>query len=445
LAAASSNPLTEEEIAAEQLVEEEAQEKEEDLRDAIIENIDISDEVNELTEPVDPSEALDGEVATPESVPEPATKATVEEEEDIWLDQFGIIPKTLQSLPEYVPGLAGNDWIFFGRAEGEYAHFSSGPLSDDSEFNFRSLRAGLIKVFNQHATVKLEVDLTDGDSNWTDLYVRFNTKLGLVTLGNQKIAQTLVNQTSRLSSAFMEDPLPAEAFGLGRRVGVGWDIHKKNFGAHLTAFGGDINEGDGDTGYGGRFYFTPSKTRFSLFHAGISVVQEKMDGDARFRAHPESRVTGSRLIDTQDIKSVDKQRIGGLELAAAKDSYSLRGEYFKAKWDRNGLPDTKFDGYYVQANWAITGESFQYIQGKFLRIRPKGRWGAWELAARYSRADLNHRDVLGGEQNNSSLGLNWYAPGNRFRVMSNLIFVDADNLASDEDFTIAQVRAQFHW
>jgi phosphate-selective porin OprO/OprP len=243
----------------------------------------------------------------------------------------------------------------------------------------------------------------------------------------------------------MEEPLPSEAFGLGRRMGVGWDIHKKNFGAHFTAFGGDINEGTGDRGYGGRFYFNPTKTRFSLFHVGISTIQENVDGDARSRAHPESRVTGTRLIDTQDIKSVDKQRVSGLELAAAKDSYSIRGEYFKAKRDRNTLSDNKFGGYYVQANWAITGESFQYRQGKFLRIRPKGRWGAWELAARYSKADLNDHDVQGGEQNNTSLGLNWYAPGNRFRLMSNLIFVDVDNMAGDKDFTIAQLRAQFHW
>lgn len=444
--------LTEEELAEKRSVEDEAQQKEEDLRDAIIENIDVSDEVNELKQPVEPSEALDTTAPTPtptptESTPTPTPtpKSAAEEEQGIWFDQFRVIPKTLQSLPEYIPGLAGNDWIFFGRAEGEYAHFSSGRLSDDSEFNFRSLRAGLIKVFGKRATVKMEVDLTDGDSNWTDLYVRFNTELGLVTVGNQKIAQTLVNQTSRLARTFMEEALPAEAFGLGRRMGVGWDIHKKNFGGHLTAFGGDINEGTGDTGYGGRFYFNPTKTRFSLFHVGISTIQEKIDGGARFRAHPESRVTGARLIDTQDRRSVDKQRVSGIELAVAKDSYSLRGEYFKTKWDRNALSDTKFDGYYVQANWAITGENFQYRQGKFLRIRPKGRWGAWELAARYSRADLNDRDVLGGEQNNTSLGLNWYAPGNRFRLMSNLIFVDVDNMAGDKDFTIAQLRAQFHW
>ncbi|MDX2350390.1 MAG: porin, partial [Porticoccus sp.] len=305
---------------AEKDAKEDVEEQEENLRDSIIENIDVSGEDNELTRPTEPSEPLE---VTPESTPTPESTTKTEEEDKIWFDRFRIIPRTMSTLPEYVPGLAGNNWIFFGRAEGEYAHFSSGRLSDDSGYNFRSLRAGLVKVFYKRATVKMEVDFTDSDSNWTDLYVRFNTELGLVTVGNQKISQALVAQTSRLARTFMEEALPADAFSLGRRLGVGWDLHKKNFGAHLTAFGGDINEDTGDSGYGGRFYFNPAKTRFSLFHVGVSVVQENIDGDARSRAYPESRVADTRLIDTQDIKSVDKQKVGGLELAAAKDSYSL--------------------------------------------------------------------------------------------------------------------------
>ena len=415
-------PQTDEDVAKEQAA---------DLTDAIIENIDISDEENDLTE-------------LAKQPKEPETTISVEEQ-GIWIDQFRTIPETLQSLPEYIPGLAGRNWIFFGRMEGEYADFSSGRLNDDSEFNFRSLRVGLIKVFDNRRTIKMEVDLTDGDSNWADLYVRFNTKWGLFTVGNQKIAQTLVNQTSRLARTFMEEALPAEAFGLGRRIGIGWDLHKDNFGGHLTAFGKDINDDVGDFGYGARFYFNPAKTSYSFFHIGVSAVQEEMDRNARFSAHPETRVTDTKLVDTKEDKNVDNQSIFGLELAVAKDSYSLRGEYFVTEWDRSAQSDPKFDGYYLQANWVITGEAIQYRQGKFLRIRPKGKGGAWEVAVRYSRVDLNDLDVRGGEQRNTSLGLNWYSPGNRFRIMSNLIFVDADNVAGNEDPTIAQIRAQFNW
>lgn len=417
----------------EQLAEEAAKEQVADETDAITDNIDLSDKDDEGVESLEPSEKVETTIPAPE-------------DDGIWIDTFQIIPKTLRSLPEHVPGLAGRGWIFFGRAEEEYADFSSGSLSDESGFNFRSLRVGLFKVFDKRMTVKMEIDLTDGDSNWTDLYIRFNTKSGLFTVGNQKISQTLVNQTSRLARTFMEESLPAEAFGLGRRLGVGWDGHKNKFGGHLTVFGKDVNGGDsGDIGYGARFYFNPTKTKFSLFHIGASAVYEKMDHDARFRARPETRVTDTTLVDTHNDKDVDNQTILGLEFAAAQDSYSLRGEYFVAQWDRSSRSDPKFDGYYVQANWAITGEIFQYKQGKFLRLRPKGRWGAWELAARYSRIDLNDIDVQGGKENNTTIGLNWYSPGNRFRIMSNVVFVDADTVSGNEDPTIVQIRGQFNW
>lgn len=50
----------------------------------------------------------------------------------------------------------------------------------------------------------------------------------------------------------MEDPLPAEAFGLGRRLALGWDLNKKKGGAHITLFGPDLNGSIGDSGYSGR-------------------------------------------------------------------------------------------------------------------------------------------------------------------------------------------------
>jgi phosphate-selective porin OprO/OprP len=243
----------------------------------------------------------------------------------------------------------------------------------------------------------------------------------------------------------MEVPLPADAFGLGRRLGVGWDLHHEKIGAHLTAFGSDLNEDIGKFGYGVRLYTNPTRTRFRMFHLGISAIREEMDRDARFRAYPETRVTDIRLVDTGQFPDVDQQSIYGLELAAARDSYSFRSEYFVADWDRLDEKDARFKGYYLQANWAITGESFQYAQGKFLRIRPQHNHGAFEIALRYSSLDLNDGQVLGGKQENLSFALNWYSPGNQFRIQSSVIYLETDEVAGDQSTTIYQLRAQLHW
>jgi phosphate-selective porin OprO/OprP len=65
-------------------------------------------------------------------------------------------------------------------------------------------------------------------------------------------------------------------------------------------------------------------------------------------------------------------------------------------------------------------------------------YGAWEIAVRYSRTDLDYRrgdfgtlagrsTVRGGVQDILTLGLNWYLNSN-FRMSLNGYFVDVDRL-----------------
>lgn len=35
-------------------------------------------------------------------------------------------------------------------------------------------------------------------------------------------------------------------------------------------------------------------------------------------------------------------------------------------------------------------------------------WGAWQVAARWSNLSLSDKDIQGGRQENTTLGLNWY-------------------------------------
>lgn len=457
--AAAQGTKAAEAAPAGEAAERTAEEREEAnrVREAITENLvperpaDVDDETPEdgtdtvldadaeaAAPPTEASDVPDAEVDAKDVVPEAPA-------EELWWERFADIATRLQRVPERIPPLAGKGWIHFGRVEFEGARFSDGILKDDSGFNFRSLRGGLLRQWNDNLLVKLEIDLTDGDSNFTDLYGRYNTKLGVFTIGNQRIAQTLVNQTSRLSRTFMEEPLPADAFGLGRRLGLGWDLKLKRIGAHLTAFGPDLNENIGKFGYGIRAHANPTLNQFNMIHIGASAVQERMDRDAQFRAYPESRVTDTRLVDTGRFEDVDTQSIIGLELAAARKNTSFRSEVFRARWDRDG-GDRSFKGVYVQVNAILTGESFRYAQGKFLRVKPTGNRGAWELGLRYSTVDLRDEDVDGGRQNNTTLALNWYAPGEQLRVMGNIVYVDADLPDGGRETPwIFQLRAQVNW
>jgi len=428
--------------------EQEQVEAASDLRQSVHENLDsLHDDAEKVTDLG--QEAQAEQAAAPRDVVMGTTSvdAKLPFEELPLYDLVREFPYKLQSLPERLPGMRGKGFIFFGRAEADYAHYTSGAASHDSGFLVRSLRAGLARAFSEYdLSAKAEIDFTDGDSNWSDLYVRYHhDRWGLLTVGNQRVAQTLVNQTSRISQTFMEEPLPAEAFGLHRRLALGWDQHRTGAGMHLTLFGNDLNGSLDGSGYAGRVYFNPTHTRFSLFHVGTSFVSEKMSRNTRYFAHPESRVTNERFVDTGIYKDVGRQTIAAFEMAGARESFMIRGEYYRATWDRNAAKDPVFRGFYFQSSWVLTGEHFNYVNGKFVRIRPQNPRGAWEVAVRYSFLDLNDKGVTGGKERNFTVGLNWYSPGNQFRLMSNLIFVETDENAGNEDPIIFQLRAQLHW
>ena len=469
---AQDTPETEPADSEAELIKKEAIEASSDLRDAVNENLGTiredaqtadelqqfqkeQQELREQTELTPATKPLQAEpitaegdsVSTDPSLVSPESGATESPvAKKTFTERMRSVPIFLQSVPDRVPFLRKRGMIFFGRAELDYAHYSSGSAKSDSGFRLRSLRAGLARAYKYNISAKAEVDFTDGDSSFADLYVRYNNKkYGLFTIGNQRVAQTLVNQTSRISRTFMEEPLPAEAFGLGRRLAVGWDLHKKKGGIHVTVFGSDLNGSIGDSGYAGRFYLNPKRSRLTLFHIGASYVSENMSRKTRFYSHPESRVTDERFVDTGIYDQVNHQNISALEIAGARGPFMFRSEMFQARWNLNFVEDAFFRGIYAQASWVLTGEHFKYTQGKFIRIRPQNPHGAWEAAVRFSSVDLNDRNIKGGEERNLSVALNWYAPGNQFRVMCNLIRVRTDENAGDESPLIFQLRGQFHW
>jgi phosphate-selective porin OprO/OprP len=168
----------------------------------------------------------------------------------------------------------------------------------------------------------------------------------------------------------------------------------------------------------------------------------------RLRDRPEIRVDGTRLIDTGNINT-DTLLAPGLEAAANFQNFYVQGEYFLYQFERElpgGLPDPDFSGWYVQAAWALTGETRNWnaANGVFSGLKPAkplsfdgDGWGALELALRYSFSDLNYREDLlpaaggirGGEQEAWTVGLNWYV-NNNIRFLLDYQFVEVDRLSS---------------
>lgn len=194
--------------------------------------------------------------------------------------------------------------------------------------------------------------------------------------------------------------------------------------------------------------------------------------------YPELAVdsTASKLVNTGSL-AADHYAMWGLEAAGRFRNVYAQGGYFAYYVDRTqtaytaftgpGASDTvvvhpgddRFSGWYLQASWTLTGEPRTYnaANGAFAMPKParpfslkNGGWGAWELAARYSRLDLNDRaedtasvitgwtgagsktytyynTVRGGKQKAATIGLNWY-PNRAVRFLLDYQWIDIDRL-----------------
>lgn len=339
------------------------------------------------------------------------------------------------------------DMYFFGRIDGEAVNFSSGVLADDSGVDVRRLRLGVVGRFAnvKELSYKLEFDLGDSENRLADVYLGWNSeRWGSVHVGNQKISQGLSGQASSLSMSFMERPLPVLAFNLQRRLGLVYQYQKASWGFKGTLFGHDINNQYGSNGYAARGYYRLAAGDTEI-HLGGSILKQNTRNDrAQVRALPESYGTNIRLVDTGEIDDVAKEFTYSLEAALATGPYAIRSEFYHADWHRRDHFDPRFKGWYMEGSWFITGEKQIYRHGQFYRPKVLSNEGGWEVAARYSTVDLNSEGITGGTESNWSAGINWYSPLH-WRVMGNIIKVDADGPRGKEDLWISQIRVQYYF
>jgi phosphate-selective porin OprO and OprP len=286
-----------------------------------------------------------------------------------------------------------------------------------------------------------------------------------IRVGAWATAANLEDATSNTESLFAERPAAAElarslAGGDGR-TGIGVFANGDRWSANAVLTGatlGNSGEFDEQTGYLVRASYLALRGETYGLHLGLNAsgVLDPADTDAgpgdqqrlRLRERAEIRVDGTRFVDTGNIAASGITQTG-VEAGGFWNNLYLSGEYFHFDLDRTGAgTDPAFSGWYVQGAWTLTGERRRWnsAAGGFQGIRPAnpfslsgGKWGAWEVAARYSVLDLNSEagapgsaavagtTVRGGEQTVSTIGLSWYPTAN-IRLSLARLAVDVDRL-----------------
>lgn len=318
-------------------------------------------------------------------------------------------------------------------------------IDPQNRIGFRRLRFGVKGTIRDNMNYKIELELAGGNKSefrdaylgWTDLPV-----LQTLLLGNQKRPYGLDHLNSSRYNVFLERPFVIEANNQdARRLGLASYGYSDNLrwnwrygvwnqqnvqglgnyvGDHLqlevagrlasTVWYDDIS--------GGRGYM-----HMAISGAHADTAQNETN-EAEFRTRPEAR-SSNRWINTEQIEGSDYYDLLGLETVINVGALQFVGEYQSVWVNRDfGGEDVNFNGGYCYVSYFLTGEHMPWDRksGTLARIVPfqnfwmvnrcdgcrESGWGAWQIAARYSKADYSDENIFGGVGESFTFGLNWY-------------------------------------
>ena len=368
---------------------------------------------------------------------------------------------------------------FYAFNQDDASRLSVGDIENGEAF--RRARIGMWGHYGP-SEYRLEVDFAqEGRPSFLDVYAGLNDLplLGRVRVGHFLEPFSIDRVQSNRYLTFMERGLPSQAFSPGRNMGLmannTWLGEGGTWGIGLFRTDSDVwgdAQGDGsDTAITSRVtclpWYDSSCPDSRYFHVGMSGSgRDAADNTIRFRARPEAQL-GSTFpnvpffVDTGFIPA-DSFMLLGLEAAIVDGPFSVQAEYFHVPVDSIGFGSLGFDGWYVQSTYFLTGEHRSYLReyGVFTRLHPYRDFlrfagedddyfvrgpGAWEVAVRLSRLDLNDGDIRGGVLTDLSIGLNWYL-NPYMRVTSNYIHAfldDSNGLESGTDIFALRLGYEF--
>lgn len=440
------------------------QDKDDDTR-AEKENVDLQQEIEKLELRL---RELEDDFVEQKDAEEEQAEDTADTDDELGErvaeleDSFESLSETVDDVDGTLPGLLYHShkspkMQFFGRIHLDYWAF---PRADDALFpleadganpsgnpqdnvTFRRLRIGVKGDLNDNVFYKYEGEFAGGiNPSYRDAFFGFKDVpyLNTVIIGNHKRPFGLDHLNSSRHNVFTERPFIVEAFnqdsrrlgissnGVSRSQNTNWRIGVWNQELTQTTDGWETD--DYQLELAGRIAGTPWYDEASggrgYLHLGLSGSVGEVNDDSnasQFRTRPEARSDG-RWLDTGFIPNADETALVGLEAVANFGALQLSGEYMRLNVDRDGIsPHLEFDGGYVQAAYFLTGEHMPWNRktGTVGRVKPfenffsvrdcdcatQRGWGAWQVAARFSWADLSNDDILGGEGEALTLGVNW--------------------------------------
>ncbi|MEE2826297.1 MAG: porin [Planctomycetota bacterium] len=352
---------------------------------------------------------------------------------------------------------------FFGRIHLDYWGFPqvADEIADNIEgspvkerWNFRRVRIGIKGDLNDNMLYKYETEFAKGSekTEYRDLYIGFKNVpvFQTVLIGNQKRPYGLDHLNSSRYNIFIERPFIIEAFNQdARRLGIqsygisedlryNWrfGFFSQRYTQNSEGWKGTYFPGEIAGRWATTFWWDETTNGRGYGHFAVSgslgdARNAAKDGIKLYRTRPEAR-SDKRWLDTGVIDGFDPEwsSLFGLEYVLNIGAFQFCGEYLHSNVSRSQARDLQFDGGYFYVAYMLTGEHMPWDRktGCLARIKPfenffivrdcdgcvrRGK-GAWQIAARYSKADLTDQDgaiaenIYGGNGHSLTLDVNWY-------------------------------------
>ncbi|MFQ5696902.1 MAG: OprO/OprP family phosphate-selective porin [Myxococcota bacterium] len=353
-----------------------------------------------------------------------------------------------------IGGRLQNDWAVFQEDSG--VGRSIGQLGNGTEF--RRARLYVAGTLYDRLKFKAQYDFAGGQTKLKDAYIELTRLPGVghLRVGHFKEPYGLEELTSSKYLTFQERSIGNFAPSRNTGIMIFDSVLEKRLTWAAGGFYGTNDFASSDTTEGNdkQFNATARLTALPwyrdqgarLLHLGLSYSHKFRTRDMlRFRKRPEAHLAAHRLVDTGNVL-VDGADLVTPEVALVWGPFSIQAEYTRIFLDAVGMRNSDFEGYYVQASYFLTGEHRRYApaHGAFSRVSPitdftlGGGPGAWELAVRYSRIDLDDAGVSGGRLGDLAVGVNWHLNPN-VRLMLDYVH---SRLASTGDVNLAEGRFQ---
>jgi len=400
--------------------------------------------------------------------------------------------KSINKFDDSIPGLVHSGhknpkMTLFGRIHLDYWAF---PNADDGietfeggdpedRVAFRRMRLGVAGDLNDNMFYKYEGEFAGGvASSYRDAFIGFKSLplFNTVIMGNHKRPYGLDHLNSSRYNVFIERPFIVEALNQdARRLGISsnglsddqaWNwrygLYHQNLTQTTSGWTGDHYQSEFAARIANTAWYDESSGGRGYFHWAVSGSYGQVDGGspenaARYRTRPEAR-SDARWLDTGRIAGAEETFLFGLETVFNVGAFQLTAEYMQNNVERDpGVGnDVGIGGGYVQVAYFLTGEHTPWVRktGTLGRVKPFENFfsvrncdgdrafglGAWQVAARYSYADLQDQDIIGGKGESLTLGLNWWWNPNARMQLNYLVGeIEREPIASG-DYEIVGLR-----